>query len=118
VGPGKGRLTDHGGGIAVEGIERINDTATIVVHIVGTRVACADGVKDTWREVAVWTAGQLKARYGPKVVVEYFDLFDPNCPPLPPDAQLPMVAVNGEVLSSGGKVSVPAIRKRLEQLGA
>jgi hypothetical protein len=45
------------------------------------------------------------------------DLFDPACPPLPPDAQLPLVLVNAEVLSSGGKISVPAIRKRLEAFG-
>jgi len=30
---------------------------------------------------------------------------------------LPLVLVNGEVLSSGGKISVPAIRKRIEALG-
>lgn len=90
---------------------------TVVVRIIGTQVACTEGLKDTWREVAVWTAGQLKARFGDGVVVEYFDLFDPDCPTLPAGAQLPMVIVNGEVLSSGGKISVPAIRKRLEQLG-
>ncbi len=44
-------------------------------------------------------------------------LFDPACPPLPPGAQLPLVFVNGEVLSNGGKISAPAIRRRLEALG-
>jgi hypothetical protein len=50
--------------------------------------------------------------------VQYFDLFDSTCPPLPPDAQLPLVLVNGEVLSSGGKISVPLIRKHVDQLRA
>lgn len=90
--------------------------AAIVVQIVGTPVACAAGVKDTWREVAGWTAGQLHTRFGDAVRVEYYDLFDPACPPLPPAAQLPLVTVNGAVVTSGGKISVPAIRKRLEEL--
>jgi len=89
--------------------------APVVVRIVGTPEACADGVKDTWREVAVWAGGQLKARFGDSLAVEYFDLFDPDCPPMPAEAQLPLVLINDEVVSSGGKVSVPAIRKRLEE---
>ena len=88
-----------------------------LVQIVGAPVACAEGVKDTWREVAVRAADQLTQRFGEAVYVQYLDLFDPTCPPLPPGAQLPLVLVNGEVLSSGGKISVPAIRKRLEALG-
>ncbi len=88
-----------------------------VVQIVGAPVACADGVKDTWREVATWAAGQLVARFGSSVRVDYFDLFDPACPPLPDGAQLPLVLVNGQVVSSGGKVSVPAIRRHLEGQG-
>ena len=37
-------------------------TMPIVVHIIGAPVACAEGMKDTWREVAAWAAGQLAAR--------------------------------------------------------
>ena len=80
-------------------------------------MACAEGVKETWREVAEWAAGQLAARFGESVQVQYFDLFDPASPPLPPGAQLPLVLVNGEVISGGSKISVPAIRRRLESLG-
>ena len=90
--------------------------AAIVVQIVGTPVACAAGAKDTWREVAGWTAGQLRTRFGDAVRVEYYDLFDPACPALPPAAQLPLVTVNGAVVTSGGKISVPAIRRRLDDL--
>jgi hypothetical protein len=92
-------------------------TMPIVVHIIGAPAACAEGMKDTWRAVAAWAAGQLAARFNGSVRVNYFDLFDPACPPLPPGAQLPLVLVNGEVLTSGAKISVPAIRRRLEALG-
>jgi len=87
------------------------------VHIIGAPVACAKGVKDTWRDVTKHAADQLIARFGDSVRVQYFDLFDPDCPTLPDGAQLPLVIIEGEVLSSGGKISVPAIRKRLEVLG-
>lgn len=93
-------------------------TVPIVVQIVGARIACSDGVKDSWREVTGWAAGQLKTRFDDKVSVQYFDLFDSNCPPIPSGAQLPLVLVNGEVLSSGSKISVPLIRKHVEQLMA
>lgn len=86
------------------------------VVIVGASVACEDGIKETWREVADWAAGQLKVRYGEQVKVEYFDLFDPNCPPIPSDCQLPLVLVDGKMVSSGGKISIPLIRKKLEEL--
>ncbi len=86
------------------------------VQIVGSPVACAEGVKDTWREVAEWAGKQLAGRFGDAVRVEYVDLFDPACPPIPPGAQLPLVLMNGEVVSSGGKISVPAIRRRIEAL--
>jgi len=89
-----------------------------VVQIVGAPIAaCGEGMKDTWREMAEWTAGQLTARFGQAVQVEYLDLFDPACPSLPTDAQLPVVLVNNQLLTLGGKLSVPAIRKRLEELG-
>jgi hypothetical protein len=89
----------------------------IVVQIVGAPVACADGVKDTWPDVAKHAADQLRTRFGDTVQLQYFDLFDPTCPALPAGAQLPLVLIEGEVLSSGGKISVPAIRKRIEALG-
>ncbi len=88
-----------------------------LVQIIGAPIACKEGVKDSWREVAEWAAGQLKSRFGESVQVLYFDLFDPACPSLPPGTQLPLVMVNDQVLTSGGKVSIPAIRKRLQELG-
>lgn len=91
-------------------------SAPILIQIIGAPIACRQGVKDSWREVAGWAAGQLKTRFGDEVSVQYFDLLDTGCPPLPPGAQLPLVLVSGEVLSSGGKISVPLIRKRVDGL--
>jgi hypothetical protein len=91
-------------------------TAPVLVQIIGAPIACGDGVKDSWRGVAEWAAGQLKARFGEAIRVQYFDLFDRECPSVPAGAQLPLVLVNGQVLSSGGKISLPLIRKHVEQL--
>jgi hypothetical protein len=90
----------------------------INVHIVGAlTAACGEGITDTWRDLSEWAAQQLATRFGSAVRVTYFDLLDPNCPPLPPGARLPLVLVNGEALNTDGKISIPAIRKRVEALG-
>ena len=91
--------------------------ASVQVQIVGAPVACADGVKDSWRDVANWVSQQLAAHFGDSVSVIYFDLFDPDCPSLPPNVHLPVVMVESSLLSAGGKISVPRIRKHLEALG-
>jgi hypothetical protein len=91
--------------------------APVAIQIIGAPVACTAGIKDTWRELTAWVASQLRGHFGDAVRVDYYDLFDPACPPLPPGAQLPLVLVNSEVLSSGGKISIPAIRRRVEALG-
>ncbi|MBP7691389.1 MAG: hypothetical protein KA764_05710 [Anaerolineales bacterium] len=89
-------------------------TAPIEVRVIGAPVACADGFKDTWREVAAWAGRQLAGHFGDAVRVRYFDLFDADCPPLPAGAQLPVVLVEDTVVSSGGKLSIPAIRRQIE----
>jgi hypothetical protein len=88
----------------------------VIVQIIGAPIACKDGVKDTWRETAIWAGGQLRQRFGEAVLVQYFDLFDPDCPSLPASAQLPVVLVAGKVLSIGGKISVPALRRKIETI--
>jgi len=90
--------------------------APVLVQIIGAPIACSSGVKDSWRDVAKWAAGQLKTKFGDAVEIRYFDLFDADCPPMPAGAQLPLVLINNEVLSSGGKISVPAIRKKIESI--
>jgi len=89
---------------------------TIIVQIIGAPIACKDGVKDSWREVAKWASDQLKGYFGEAVDARYFDLFDADCPPMPVNAQLPMVIVESEVVSSGGKISVPAIRRKIKSI--
>ena len=86
----------------------------VLVQVVGVPIACAEGVKDTWREVAHWAAGQLKAKFGEAVEIRYYDLFDADCPSMPADAQLPLVLVNGEVTVNGGKIAIPVIRRKIE----
>lgn len=86
------------------------------VKIVGAPIACKEGIKDTWREVAGWAAGQLKTRYGDQVNVFYFDLFDPDCPAIPATSRLPVVFVNDAIVSNGEKISIPLIRKKIEEL--
>jgi disulfide oxidoreductase YuzD len=88
----------------------------IVVQIVGAPVACAEGVRDTWRDMAKWASGQLRGRFGDAVRVDYYDLFDPDCPSLAPGVELPLVLIDDEVISSGGKLPMPAIRKHIEAL--
>ena len=88
----------------------------ITVQIVGAPIACKGGVKDTWRDTAKWAEGQLKAHFGEAVQVKYFDLFDADCPPMPANAQLPLVLVENEVVISGGKISIPIIRRKVEEM--
>jgi hypothetical protein len=73
-------------------------------------------VGDSWGDTAKWAEGQLKARFGDAVKVQYYDLFDVDCPPMPSNAQLPLVYVEGEVVISGGKISIPIIRRRVEEM--
>ncbi len=88
----------------------------VKVQIIGAPVACKEGVRDTWREVGKWVEWKLGQRFGALAQVRYFNLFDADCPALPRGAQLPVVLVNGEVLTSGGKISIPAIRRRIEAI--
>lgn len=88
----------------------------VLVQIIGAPIACKEGVKDSWREVARWAEDQLKRRFGEAVQVKYYDLFDVDCPSMPNEAQLPVVLVNGETTINGGKISIPAIRRKIESL--
>ena len=86
----------------------------IEVKIIGSPVACAEGVKELWRDVASWASRQLVTKYGDLVITRYFDLFDTDCPPFPADSQLPVVFVDEKLVSSGGKISIPLIRQEIE----
>lgn len=90
---------------------------TYLVQIIAQPVVCKCGTLETWLEAAEWAAGQLSNRFGDAVQTEYYDLSEPGCPAIPADAPLPVILVDGEPIDSGGKVSIPAIRIRLEELG-
>ena len=98
----------------------------IPVRIFGAPLAaCAGGEADAWRKVAGWARGQLTTRFGQQVSVEYYDLFSPEMDRFlevlalvqEGEGEVPLVFVSDELLSSGAKISVPAIRRRLEALG-
>ena len=91
-------------------------STTVLVEIIGAPIACKDGVRDSWREVARWAEDQLKGRLGETVQVKYYDLFDADCPSMPLGAQLPLVLVNGEVTINGGKIDMPVIRRKVESV--
>jgi hypothetical protein len=88
----------------------------VLVQIVGAPIACKDGVKDSWREVSAWAAGQLRTYFGDDVQVKYYDLFDADCPPVPTGSELPLVFVNNGVVISGGKISIPVIRSKINAI--
>jgi hypothetical protein len=88
----------------------------VFVQIVGAPIACEEGVKDSWREVSAWAARQLKAYFSETVQVKYYDLFDADCPPVPTGSQLPLVLVNDEAVISGGKISLPIIRGKINAI--
>ena len=90
--------------------------AVVLVQIIGAPIACKDGVKDSWREVASWAENQLKRHFGTAVEVKYYDLFETDCPKMPAEAQLPLVFVNGEVTINGGKISIPLLRRKIEEV--
>jgi hypothetical protein len=85
----------------------------VLVQIVGAPIACEEGVKDSWRKVSAWATGQLKTYFGEAVQVKYYDLFDADCPSVPAGLQLPLVLVDSEAVISGGKISVPVIRNKI-----
>lgn len=95
----------------------------VTVRIFGTPMACSRGVTDAWRQVAEHARTQLSAKFGDSVSVEYHDLFSPDMDGFPEvmekvrgGAQVPLVFVGGEMFSAGGKISTPALAKRIEEL--
>jgi hypothetical protein len=86
-------------------------------------MACSKGVVDAWRNVANQARGQLAMRFGDRVTVEYYDLMSPDMDRFPEvlagvnaGAQVPLVYVGSELLSSGGKVWIPVIAKHVGSL--
>ena len=102
----------------------MSDNGIVTVRVFGVPTANNCGPQDGWRDASEWVARSLKARFGEQVHVEYFDLFFDAIDAFPKavDAvaqgtQPPLVFVGDELFASGGKISGPAIRRRLEALG-
>jgi len=97
----------------------------VTVRIFGTLTACREGTVDAWRDTTAFARHALSKRFGDQVAVEYYDLFSPEMDRFPQvvalvaagQGHVPLIFVDGELLSSGGKVSVPDIRRRLEAIG-
>jgi len=94
----------------------LKNSPGIQIQIIASPIACAQGIRDDWRHVSQWLASKLDAIYGERVIVKYFDMFDQDCPALPADAKLPLVKINDQVISMGGKISIPKIRQHIENL--
>lgn len=112
----------------------MNDNGIVTIRVFGvpTTTGCDCGTNSsTWREATEWVARSLKQQFGDQVRVEYFDMFFDANDAFPQvmelvargEANPPLVFIGddrghlGELFSSGGKISGPAIRERLERLG-
>lgn len=87
------------------------------IEIIGSLIACSEGVRDDWRQIAKWLGDKLTTQYGSRVEVKYYDLFDEPKPDLPENASLPVVMINRRVISQGEKISIPRIKAELENIG-
>jgi len=84
---------------------------------------CAGG--KTWKDAAELIFRRLTDRFGSQVLFEFIELFSPEFFKFPDvmtrlqegSAQVPIIAVNGEIVQSGGKISERAIREGLEAHG-
>ncbi len=103
----------------------MSENGTIVVRVFAVPTANNCGHQEAWRDATEWIARSLKRHFGDQVCVEYYDLFSAAPDEFPEvlelvargEAQPPLVFIGDELLSSGGKISSPAIRRRLEALG-
>jgi len=98
----------------------------IPVRIFGAPlVACASSESDAWRKVADWAGRALTRRFGDQITFAYYDLFSQEMDRFPEVLALaqegkgvvPLIFIGDELLSAGDKISVPAIRRRLEAVG-
>lgn len=92
---------------------------TCSVVIVGLPSAPTCPPEKTWAAAAGFVAKRLRERFGDEVDVAYADLFSPAMLARPEIEQmvvgraleLPLVVVDGAVLSAGGKLNVSAIER-------
>ncbi len=88
----------------------------ITVEIIGAKIACSQGLRDDWRNLAEWIGSKFDILYNGRVITIYYDLFDENHPLLPENAKLPVVIVDHEIFSMGGKIAMSLIRKKIDEI--
>ena len=100
--------------------------ARLTVTILAPPMAeCSPG-KQIWTDAADMAARYLRARFGDEVVVDFVEMFSSEAfahPELMSVVQddslgLPVVFVDGDVLSSGGKIDFGLICRELDRRGA
>jgi disulfide oxidoreductase YuzD len=101
-------------------LEKIKAT----VKIFGVPVAgCKPG--KTWQDTANFAKNWLSSRFGEQVKVEYIEFLPPKWKEFPQiidlinkgKAKIPIIVVNDEVLSTGGKVNISQIERHLLDIG-
>jgi hypothetical protein len=83
------------------------------------------GATDAWQAAADTARRRLTTAFGPQVHVEYYTATSPEISRFPQalalirlgNAPLPLVFIGEELFSTGGKILIPEISRRLEALG-
>lgn len=96
-----------------------------VVRVFAPPPASGCAVGKTWKDAAEVIFRRLADRFGIQVAFEFIELFSPEFFQFPQvmarlqegSAQVPIIAVDGEIVQSGGKISERAIREVLEARG-
>lgn len=89
----------------------------VTVRIVGTNAAFA--------KTAHHALDRLQNGFGTQIQGRYYSADEPELAEFPPalallrlgDAPLPLVFIDSELISLGGKISIPELRQRLTALG-
>lgn len=94
-------------------------TTVPVLVFAAPDASCAPG--HTWRGITAFVGARLRHRFGDQVSVEHVELFSARSFEFPDalaaiqrGASLPMVMVDGRLVSSGGKLSERAIAHAVE----
>jgi hypothetical protein len=83
------------------------------------------GATDAWQRAADYARRRLRRAFGPQVQVAYYTASSPEINRFPQalalvrlgNALLPLVFIGDELFSTGGKILIPEISRRLETLG-
>jgi disulfide oxidoreductase YuzD len=96
----------------------------VTIRVFGAPTACSGGVSDGWRSAALAVGDRLVQGFGDRVHFEYVDLLEPEMDRFPrvverissERLQLPLVFIDDELFSAGGKLNGPGLRRRVGEL--